>query len=190
MYSKTIILAKPDIYLHLYNRGVNKQNVFFSRENYLYFLRKMKKYKAECKVLIMCYCLMPNHFHFLVKQLIPHSVSKFMSGIFNSYPKAVNKQLGRSGHLFEGKYKFKIVDKEEYLIHLARYIDLNPVFANLVTRPEDWEYSSYRDAIGLRNGTLPDLSLLRQYFPDVNSYVDFVNDYKVEDRRKIESYIF
>jgi len=133
---------------------------------------------------------MPNHFHFLVKQINPHSVSKFMGGILNSYSKAVNKQLGRSGHLLEGKYKIKLVDKDEYLIHLSRYIDLNPVFANLVARPEEWEFSSYRDVIGLRKGTLPDLFLIRQYFPDVNSYVNFVNDYRVEDRKFIERYMF
>ena len=186
---KTRILAQSNIYLHLYNRGVNRQNIFFCRENFLYFLRKMKKYKAEFGVQIMSYCLIPNHFHFLVKQVIPHSVSRFMGGILNSYPKAINKQLGRSGHLFEGRYKLKLVDKEEYLIHLARYIDLNPVFAKLVAHLEDWEFSSYRDVIGLRKGTLPDLFLLRQYFPDVSSYVDFVNDYRVEDRKFIERYL-
>ena len=72
-----------------------------------------------------------------------------------SYAKSINKQEERSGHLFQGPFQVKLVDRDEYLKWLSRYIHLNPVVAGLVERPEEWAFSSYRDYVGLRNGTLP-----------------------------------
>lgn len=73
-----------------------------------------------------------------------------------SYTKAINKRYGRVGSLFQGPFRAVHVDRNEYLLHLSRYIHLNPVTAGLVPQPEEWEFSSYREYIGLRNGTLPE----------------------------------
>ena len=87
-------------YHHLYNRGANKQNIFFERANYIYFLKKLKEYKDKYKIDILSYCLMQNHFHLFVCQLTDqYSVSNFISSFINSYTKSINKAYGRKGTL-------------------------------------------------------------------------------------------
>jgi REP element-mobilizing transposase RayT len=127
MSYKTEWLKSVDTFFHVYNRGVNKSKIFFSEENYLYFLKKLKKYQDQFQVIIVCYCLMPTHFHLLLKQLALYAISKFIGLSLNAYAKAINKQQKRSGHLFEGKYKMKLVAQDNYLVHLSRYMHLNPV---------------------------------------------------------------
>ena len=91
-----------------------------------------------------------------------------------SYTKAINKHFRRVGPLFQGQFQARHVDRNEYLLHLSRYIHLNPVAAGLVQRPEQWEFSSYRDYVGLRNGTLPRPEIVLSQFRTVNNYQDFV----------------
>ena len=160
-------LNQPGIY-HIYNRGNNQQMIFFTPENYIYFLKKCHKYiKPYCDVL--AWCLMPNHFHFLTyiseKSLTPvKSGGIIMPVITNgfrllqsSYAKGINKQFNRSGNLFQQKTKSKLVNGEDnYAITAFHYIHQNPVAASLAKMPEEWEYSSYRDYTGVRNGTLCD----------------------------------
>ena len=97
-----------------------------------------------------------------------------------SYTKAINKEQGRVGALFQGRYQGKHVDKNLYLLHLSRYIHLNPVDAGLVSRPSEWEYSSYRDYIGMRNDTLPKPNVVIGQFGSVKDYIDFVQSEKVD----------
>jgi hypothetical protein len=92
---------------------------------------------------------------------------------------ALNLQQERAGTLFEGRFKHRCVDKWEYLMMLCRYIHLNPVKAKLVTRPEDWAYSNYREWIGMRDGALVDKVFVQDHFSSVDEYVKFVSD--VED---------
>lgn len=120
---------------HIYNRGCNKDNIFFNEDNYFYLLRKMKEIKVEYEIEIIAYCLMPNHYHLLVQQKTNKSISGFIQKLFNGYVQAINKQQNRSGTLFEGKTKSKLVDEEMYFTHLIRYIHLNPVSSGLVTKP-------------------------------------------------------
>jgi hypothetical protein len=91
-----------------------------------------------------------------------------------SYTKAINKQRDRSGPLFLGPFKACHVDGDEYLLHLSRYIHLNPVTAGLVDSPLEWEFSSYRDYLGLRTGTLPKADLILDLFPNPQAYDEFV----------------
>lgn len=175
-----------DEYYHLYNRGVNRQTIFFEQENYSFFLRGLRRYLiGETKnseffknsefstTIIIAYCLMPNHYHLLVR---PHSdqLSRQMQRFSISYTRAVNKRYGRVGPLFQGQFQATHVDKDAYLTHLSRYIHLNPVAAGLVARPQDWTYSSYRDIIGLRDGTLPRPAAVLEQFPSTAVYRDFV----------------
>ncbi len=91
-------------YHHLYNRGANKQNTFYERVNYTYFIEKMKLYKDKDKIDVLAYCLMPNHFHlFVIQRTNEYSISGFISSLLNSYTKSINKIYHKSGTLFEGK---------------------------------------------------------------------------------------
>jgi len=140
-------------YYHLYNRGNNRECIFYERENYGFFLRRLRKYLVPI-LDVVAYCLMPTHYHLLIL-LEEVDLSHRMQLFSISYTKAMNKRYDRVGSLFQGAFQAKHVDGNDYLVHLSRYIHLNPVMAGLVKRPEDWEFSSYREYIDLRNGTLP-----------------------------------
>lgn len=114
-------------YYHVYNRGNRKQQIFFSNRDYERFLEKIIEYKKKYPVEILSYCLMPNHFHFLIQQLPASSISKFMSDLCNSHSRYLNVKYEFVGSLFQGRFKAKRVDTDEYLVHLSRYIHLNPV---------------------------------------------------------------
>lgn len=101
-----------------------------------------------------------------------------MLSLQTSYVKAINKRYDRVGHLFQGPFKNILVDKNEYLLHLSRYIYMNPVPAGLVPNPEDWEFSRFRDYVGLRTGTLPQPEIILSQFSDKGSYWQFVKDYQ------------
>lgn len=99
-----------------------------------------------------------------------------------SYTKAINKEQGRVGALFQGRFKGKHIEKDRYLLHLSRYIHRNPVEAGLVVRPADWKYSSYRDYIGHRNGALPKPGVILAQFESADDYAAFVEDGEADYR--------
>lgn len=142
---------------HIYNRGNNGQTIFFERENYLFFLKKVKKELTPlCDVL--AYCLMPNHYHLLVRidekeEADSLKFSRKLGTLQSSYTRAINKAQNRYGSLFQQRVKHK--NLVEYAHICFHYIHQNPVAAGLCSRLEDWEYSSFRDYIGLRDGMLP-----------------------------------
>jgi len=168
-------------YYHIYNRGAGKNRISFNDGNYQYLLRLMQEYSRKHEAVMIAYCLMPNHYHFLLRQETGIPLSKFMQVLFTTYVLALNLQRGRSGTLFEGRFKHKRVDKWEYLVILCRYIHLNPVKAGLVAKPEDWAYSNYREWIGLRDGRLVDNVFVQDHFSSADDYAGFVND--AEDER-------
>ncbi len=132
-----------DTYHHLYNRGVNGQNIFLDEEDFGYFLRKAKKIKEKYFISVICYCLMPNHFHFFVKQVKDFpTVGNFISDLTNAHTKFFNKKLKRVGVLYQGPTKSKSISNEEYFLWLCKYILNNPVRAKLVKDPMEWKYSS------------------------------------------------
>jgi len=169
-------------YYHLYNRGNNRERIFYTRENYLFFLRQWRKYLVPI-LDVVAYCLMPTHYHMLL--LKEADLSHRMQLFSISYTKAINKRYDRVGALFQGAFQVKHVGKNEYLVHLSRYIHLNPVLADLVRQAEEWEFSSYREYLGLRLGTLPSLSIVLSQFPSPNAYREFVESYASEDRDRI-----
>ncbi|QPH41127.1 transposase [Pedobacter endophyticus] len=147
---------------HIYNRGNNGQKVFFNEENYLFFLRKIRKELVPyCEVL--CYCLMPNHFHLIVitkEGTKAKGLNTAIAVLLRSYSRAINVQEGRSGSIFQQKTKAKeLIDKGDnhtisYLAICAHYVHQNPTRANLVAYLNEWKYSSYLDLADLRNGSL------------------------------------
>jgi REP element-mobilizing transposase RayT len=176
---------------HIYNRGNNKRPIFFSDENYLYFLRGMQKTIAlSCDVL--SWCLMPNHFHFLIhanedsvieikdnsfpRQQFSQSIKQLLS----SYTKAVNKQQAFTGSLFQQKTKAICTTGNENFFGATvfHYIHQNPMKAGLVTKMEDWDYSSFKDYCGLRNGKLCNKSLAFQLL-DLDTKTFYSDSYGV-----------
>lgn len=205
-----------DGYYHIYNRGVEKRTIFEDVQDYKVFLDYLKYALSELpkkenviktftlqgepfkgmprlprsyfqKIELLAYCLMPNHFHLLIKQLDSISIRSFMSSLITRYTMYFNKKYDRVGSLFQGVYRAVLVTDEPYLLHLSRYIHLNPSeFTNNLAST----YSSYGDYLGLRKTPWlkPDL-ILEQFnnkvgveFKKINSYKDFVEKYKQDDR--------
>ncbi|MFH1281337.1 MAG: transposase, partial [Candidatus Omnitrophota bacterium] len=94
---------------------------------------------------IVAYCFMPTHIHLILKQLEEDGISCFMSNVLNSYTRYFNTKHKRKGPLWEGRFKSKLVETDEQLLHLSRYVHLNPVTAFLTDKPEAWQYSSYNE---------------------------------------------
>ena len=171
------VILQAGNYYHIYNRGNNRQLIFFEQDNYLYFLRQLRTHLINRGVDIIAYCLMPNHYHLLV-YLKTDYFSKLMQSFTLSYAKAINKRYKKVGSLFQGRFQAIHVDKDEYLLNLTRYIHLNPVEANLVEKAEDWEFSSYREYVDLRQGTLPTLDELGSFSGSAYRY--FLEDANIE----------
>jgi putative transposase len=175
---------------HIYNRGVNHVPIFANEGNYIYLLRKVKGLARNTRVTVLAYCLMPNHYHFVLRQDGDVSLSRLVQRLFGAYTQAFNRQQSRSGPLFEGRFRHVHVNRDEYVIHLCRYVHLNPVQAGLVARPEQWIYSNYLEWIGQRPGTLVDTDFIRQYFATPEAYVSFVeNRISLQAERSLQRYM-
>ena len=159
-----------DEFYHIYNRGNEAKDIFLEQENYLFFLRRLASYLEKTQILLICYCLMPNHFHLLLQQKGEILISRLMSYLGTSYAKAFNRRYSRVGHLFQERYQVKHINKTEYLLHLTRYIHMNPVNAGLVKTPDEWVFSSFCDYVGIRNGKLPHSDVIFSMFYDEERY--------------------
>ncbi|MGA7721769.1 MAG: transposase [Ignavibacteriaceae bacterium] len=170
-----------DTYHHLYNRGANKQLIFFEKTNYTYFLEKLRNYKGKYKIEVLSYCLMPNHFHLFVRQLQNElSISDFISSLLNSYTKSINKSYKRNGTLFESKTKNKQILDDTYFKWVIKYILENPVKAGLASNITDWEFSSAKDLFGLRNDNIADLKEIVSYFESETQMKEFLSDSNIK----------
>jgi REP element-mobilizing transposase RayT len=194
------IAFQPGEYYHLYNRGVNRERIFFEPENYVFFLRRLREHLMPV-LEVVAYCLMPTHYHLLVqvKQTPQTSevsktsevsdasarISAAMMRLAVSYTKAVNKRYERVGPLFQGAFQARHVERDEYLVHLSRYIHLNPWAAGHVGHAEEWAYSSYPDYLGLRQGTLPAPGAVLGQFSSLNAYRQFVEGHASETEERI-----
>jgi REP element-mobilizing transposase RayT len=165
-------------YFHIYNRGANKKKIFFEEENYIYLLKKLKYYSKKYEFSVIAYCLMPNHYHFVLRQDGDTALNIPIAFLFNGYTKAVNKKYNRTGTMFEGPFKSVEVEDVNYLLELCRYIHRNPVDDGLVDQIEDWKFSNYLEWTGKRNGSLVDLKLRNKYFIDESKYESYVLNYK------------
>jgi putative transposase len=134
--------TNSETYYHIYNRGNNKQIIFFEEDNYSFFLNQFKKHVCPfCEV--YAYCLMPNHFHFFIRINDKINFDSGIKNFFISYSKAINKKYNRVGSLFQGRYKASEITSDSYYTTIITYIHQNPVVAGLVNRMEDYKYSSY-----------------------------------------------
>jgi putative transposase len=164
-------------YYHIYNRGAARQPIFREKKNYIYLLQLLKKVAAEVQITVIAYCLLPNHYHWLLRQEGNIPAGKVPTRVFGSYSQAFNNEYERSGTLFEGPYEVISVESDGYLLHLCRYIHANPVRHGLVSSLEEWPYSNYPEWIGKRSGTLVDRTFVHDHFASPQAYEKFVNVY-------------
>lgn len=195
-----------DGYYHLYNRGVEKRDIFLNDCDYKVFLHFLKEYLQPLssedlnpfkqpkslanEISLLAYCLMPNHFHLLVKQKIKNGITRLMSRIGTNYVMYFNKRYDRVGPLFQGVYKAVLVETDGQLLHLSRYIHSNPLeiedknFEKLI----DYPYSSYRDYLGNRKTEWVKSAEILSFFKsrkriglvDYLSYQSFVEGFEGE----------
>ncbi len=172
-------------FFHVYNRGVNRGNIFLTRRQYDLFLALMKKHHAPEELSILAYCLMPNHYHFILHQKTQYAIARYVRNVCDAFVKTVNRAVGRSGHLFGGSYKIKLIDDQAYLTHLTRYIHRNPIHARIVQKAEDWRFSSYRTYLGTENAEFLSTGLVLGHFASREAYRRFVEEFSPPDREVI-----
>jgi len=203
--SRKVIFSNGEYY-HVFNRGVEKRPTFtntyeFSRAidlinfyrfgdlpiRYSKYLALDKNRKTEffkgldknqLQVDIIAYCLMGNHFHFLLKQLKEGGIVNFMAKFTNSYTKYFNARNERVGPLFQGVFKAVYVESNEQLIHLSRYIHLNPVagFIIKIDALENYQWSSYPEYLGIIKRQIANTTEIMSFFKDTKEYKKFVLD--------------
>ncbi len=128
---------------HIIQKGNNSQQLFGVIEDYYKFISLVARYKDKYSFELYNYCLMNNHIHFLMKVFKKEELAKLTQGIFQAYRFYFKQKYTYTGHLYQGRYKSKIIEKDEYLLECARYIETNPLRAKLVKVLKDYRWSSY-----------------------------------------------
>ena len=189
----------PGEYYHIYNRGNGKMDIFRDQSDYQFFLSRLKEYlfpeeqRAPSpgaplfhknlrlrksfptgSFTLISYCLMPNHFHFLIRQNGEIKISELMLSLIGGYSKYFNKKYKRVGSVFQDQFKSVHIDSNEYLLWLSAYIHQNPKVAAMVQNLSKYSYSNYSDCIGLRNEALCDPSVILEQYGDRGAYQNFV----------------
>lgn len=163
-------------YYHVYNRGNRKQKIFVGQRDYERFLKKTEEYKDKFEVTILCYCLLPNHFHFLLRQDTDTPITNFMLRLSTSYAKYFNIKYEQVGSLFQDRFRAKLIETDEYLLHLSRYIHRNPLEFLLPTpgvKLASYEWSSYPIFLKKEKNGLIDPTPVLSYFSKENSNEDY-----------------
>ncbi len=190
---------EPECYYHIYNHAVGTDNLFTQEKNYYYFLKKFKEHIFPISE-TLCYCLMPNHFHFLVKirdlidedelinnpkltayfritcdsldrfDMINKYTNKRFSNLFSAYAQAFNKSCGRKGSLFSQNFKHKKIASDDYLTTVIRYIHFNPVRHGFTKSVEEWPHSSYHAILSDKPTSLNRKAVL-DWFGDKENFI-------------------
>lgn len=191
-------LVTGEIY-HLFNRGHNKQDLYFSPRDYRRFIDSISYYHFQgpkpkfskfihgtlipikltdenALVDVFCYCLMPNHFHLLVRQRVNGGITKFMSQLANSWAKYSNLKYGRSGSPFEGHFRSVLIENDEQFIHVSRYIHINPIVSKIAQHLEDYPWSSYCEYMSGKNLICTTADILSMFSNSTEKYKKFLND--------------
>ena len=179
-------------YFHVYNRGNSKNDIFLSDEDYRLFILRLNQnlfpdlYKPkrifsdplpEGSFSLISYCLMPNHFHLLIRQNKSLPISRLILKVCTSYSKYFNRKYDRVGHVFQDQYKQVLVDHNDYLKWLSAYIHQNPVTAGIVKNPDDYRWSSAGDYIGQGNHLMQcDKAVVLDQFGGSIDYLSFMKE--------------
>lgn len=199
-----------DNYYHIFNRGVAKTDIFLDELDYKRFLITVKYYSYKQKhslqyhlqnnslpasndvplCEVISYVLMPNHFHLILKQREDSGISECLSKLQNSHTKYFNTKHTRIGPLFQGPYKAISINDETYLLHLNRYLHLNPYSSSVVKSIDDllnYEWSSLREYVGLGSNNFCKKGVVLSHFPNNKHYKDFVISH-ANYQRALEQY--
>ncbi|HOV21700.1 MAG TPA: transposase [bacterium] len=154
---------------HIFTRSIAEYKIFKDNNDYLRFIEMLKfyQYKRNCSfsyylktkeipqknldkigekiIRIISYCLMPTHIHLILSSEVEDGITKFMKNLLDSYTRYFNTKTKRKGPLWESRFKSVLLETDEQLFHLTRYIHLNPVTAYLINKPEEWQYSAYSE---------------------------------------------
>jgi REP element-mobilizing transposase RayT len=195
----------PDSIWHIYNRGNNKEKIFFDDQDYKAFLFRiglalgfeletLQKEKfisipssririnAEKNLFkLHVFCLMPNHFHLLIEQTGDVPISKLISQMCTSYSMYINKKYKRVGHLFQDKFKAVLIEGNPQLMWTSAYIHMNAVKDGLVKYPEEYEWSSYTDYTFDRNLPIVSRELLLETFGNIENFKKETLNFSVKD---------
>ena len=210
-------------YYHVYNRGVEKRNIFRDDKDRFRFIhdlyefndinpvgnnygvpvsviQKNQKRRRELLVNILCFCLIPNHYHLILEQLVDNGISLFMQKL-GGYVYSFNLKYERVGPLFQGKFKAIQIENENGLLHLSRYQHINPLeiiepnwkeegikdWGKAIQFLESYRWSSYLDYIGKKNfPSVTQRELINTYFGKPEDYQKFVTEFLLEDLEKIK----
>jgi putative transposase len=210
MPRRKIPLVNGEVY-HVFTKSIAEYQIFTSIDDYRRFLDAVRYYQIkkppekfsrflklkereqntliltqnpEKVVKIIAYCLMPTHMHMILQQTENDGIATYVGKTLESYTKYFNNKYNRKGPLWENRFRNVLVTKDEQLLHLTRYIHLNPVTAYLVDKPELWQYSSYHEYIGAIeiNEKICEFDKLLDIEP--LSYKEFVNT-RIDDQRKL-----
>ena len=197
MNSRDYKLFRQGQYYHVYNRGNRKEEIFLDNEDYEYFLKRLLILlgKIPCpprlhikllplnSYVILCYCLMDNHFHFLIQQNSDLPITKLITKLTSSYSKYFNKKYKKIGNVFQDTFKCKRVDNDDYLKYLSAYIHNNP------ENPFEYKYSSLSEYLDNKE-TICDTGLILKYFQGSSDYEKFVKSYSYNSHQKINHLTF
>lgn len=177
----------PDAYYHVYARGINKSNIYSDAADKDYFLYLISRHLSvksvfskenypyphfRDKVELLAYCLMDNHFHLLAYQQEQKALSLFMKSVMGAYTAYFNRKYDRTGPLFESRFKASNISTDTYLLHISRYIHLNP---------RRWKYFPYSSIVHIRKGTEPEWLQTKRILDlhtSRGAYINFVADYE------------
>ena len=186
-----------DSYYHVFNRGVEKRKIFMGEEDYTtlqsYLFRYLQPIEKVAEkypdtpvrlygknlseeVELVAYCLMPNHFHLLLRQRTKDGISKLLKQITNAYTLYFNQKNDRVGGLMQGRFRASLVDNESLFIHLVRYIHLNPIAEGLTKDLNAHRWSSYPDYLDHPTELPSSKSKILSYFPSVGAFRGFHED--------------
>lgn len=166
-------ISQTGIY-HIMLRGIDKRDIFLKNKDYLKFLDCISMTKEKVEFEIFAYCLMTNHVHLLIKTEVeePGNIVRRIAGAYAQYS---NIQNGRSGHLFQNRYRSEVVETDKYFLTVLRYIHQNPIKARITKNIKDYKWSSYMEYIENKIFLIePELSL--GYFKDLKSFIDFMEE--------------
>lgn len=193
---KQAVFANGEYY-HIFNRGVEKRQIFLVKRDYQRFLETLiyyqnvnppvrfsfsqmssapKRSREKKLVEIICYTLMPTHFHLLLRQVVENGITTLVSKISNSYTKFFNTKYKRVGSLFSGPFKAVRIEDDEQLLHVNRYIHLNPLIDFLIKDLRFYPYSSYLEYLSISQTKICDKEPIFSHFKSISDYENFVLD--------------
>ena len=152
---------------HVFGRGNNKQTLFFEDKDRRFFLGKLKTLKEELHFGLHAYCLMSNHFHFLI-ETGPTPLSSIMGRLLTAFAVRFHGRNSTVGHVFQGRYGARLCRTSSSFLRILRYIHRNPVAAGMVKQPQDWPWSGHRELLGIGESLLDARSTLYRLAPDVS----------------------